>query len=174
MCLDSWKCLKPGHFYLFPETTNMKCTLKLPTIPAKQTFCSSEDWVLGYQANIRLGLWFNHKLNHRNVVSCPPLVAIKQSTILTFLFDTRSPKRRRSRSGSRNRRSRHRRSRSRSRDRRRHSPRSRSQERRERERERERRAKGLPPVKPETVSGKSHLSFIERNQMVFIACFWVS
>ncbi|XP_054830835.1 SR-related and CTD-associated factor 4 isoform X2 [Eublepharis macularius] len=65
---------------------------------------------------------------------------------------SRSPKRRRSRSGSRTRRSRHRRSRSRSRDRRRHSPRSRSQERRERERERERRAKGLPPIKPETVS----------------------
>uniref|UniRef100_A0A8C5SF23 RRM domain-containing protein n=1 Tax=Laticauda laticaudata TaxID=8630 RepID=A0A8C5SF23_LATLA len=60
--------------------------------------------------------------------------------------------RRRSRSGSRTRRSRHRRSRSRSRDKRRHSPRSRSQERRERERERERRIKGLPPVKPETVS----------------------
>ncbi|XP_060090323.1 SR-related and CTD-associated factor 4 isoform X2 [Heteronotia binoei] len=65
---------------------------------------------------------------------------------------SRSPKRRRSRSGSRTRRSRHRRSRSRSRDRRRHSPRSRSQERRERERERERRGKGLPPIKPETVS----------------------
>uniref|UniRef100_A0A6J0U0Q6 SR-related and CTD-associated factor 4 isoform X1 n=1 Tax=Pogona vitticeps TaxID=103695 RepID=A0A6J0U0Q6_9SAUR len=65
---------------------------------------------------------------------------------------SRSPKRRRSRSGSRNRRSRHRRSRSRSRDRRRHSPRTRSQERRERERERERRGKGLPPIKPETVS----------------------
>ncbi|KAH0624871.1 hypothetical protein JD844_032740 [Phrynosoma platyrhinos] len=65
---------------------------------------------------------------------------------------SRSPKRRRSRSSSRNRRSRHRRSRSRSRDRRRHSPRTRSQERRERERERERRGKGLPPIKPETVS----------------------
>ncbi|XP_007424572.1 splicing factor, arginine/serine-rich 15 isoform X2 [Python bivittatus] len=65
---------------------------------------------------------------------------------------SRSPKRRRSRSGSRTRRSRHRRSRSRSRDKRRHSPRSRSQERRERERERERRIKGLPPIKPETVS----------------------
>ncbi|XP_058040679.1 SR-related and CTD-associated factor 4 isoform X2 [Ahaetulla prasina] len=65
---------------------------------------------------------------------------------------SRSPKRRRSRSGSRTRRSRHRRSRSRSRDKRRHSPRSRSQERRERERERERRVKGLPPIKPETVS----------------------
>ncbi|XP_034970219.2 SR-related and CTD-associated factor 4 isoform X2 [Zootoca vivipara] len=63
---------------------------------------------------------------------------------------SRSPKRRRSRSGSRTRRSRHRRSRSR--DRRRHSPRSRSQERREREREKERRAKGLPPIKTETVS----------------------
>ncbi|XP_025047672.1 splicing factor, arginine/serine-rich 15 isoform X3 [Alligator sinensis] len=65
---------------------------------------------------------------------------------------SRSPKRRRSRSGSRSRRSRHRRSRSRSRDRRRHSPKSRSQERRERERERERRSKGLPQIKPETVS----------------------
>uniref|UniRef100_A0A8D0KP21 SR-related CTD associated factor 4 n=1 Tax=Salvator merianae TaxID=96440 RepID=A0A8D0KP21_SALMN len=63
---------------------------------------------------------------------------------------SRSPKRRRSRSGSRSRRSRHRRSRSR--DRRRHSPRSRSQERREREREKERRTKGLPPIKPDTVS----------------------
>ncbi|XP_053561150.1 SR-related and CTD-associated factor 4 [Bombina bombina] len=65
---------------------------------------------------------------------------------------SRSPKRRRSRSGSRSRRSRHRRSRSRSRDRRRSSPKSRSQERREREKERERRQKGLPPIKPETVS----------------------
>ncbi|XP_064413499.1 SR-related and CTD-associated factor 4 isoform X2 [Latimeria chalumnae] len=65
---------------------------------------------------------------------------------------SRSPKRRRSRSGSRSRRSRHRRSRSRSRDRRRHSPRSRSQERRDREKERERRQKGLPSIKPETVS----------------------
>ncbi|XP_042312046.1 SR-related and CTD-associated factor 4 isoform X2 [Sceloporus undulatus] len=74
------------------------------------------------------------------------------SSFSTFLLNIRSPKRRRSRSGSRNRRSRHRRSRSRSRDRRRHSPRTRSQERRERERERERRGKGLPPIKPETVS----------------------
>ncbi|KYO22758.1 splicing factor, arginine/serine-rich 15 isoform B [Alligator mississippiensis] len=45
-----------------------------------------------------------------------------------------------------------RKSRSRSASRRRHSPKSRSQERRERERERERRSKGLPQIKPETVS----------------------
>nr|XP_056714079.1 SR-related and CTD-associated factor 4 isoform X1 [Euleptes europaea] len=87
-------------------------------------------------------------------VDQPPVQEVKrhESRKSRSRSASRSPKRRRSRSSSRTRRSRHRRSRSRSRDRRRHSPRSRSQEKRERERERERRTKGLPPVKPETVS----------------------
>ncbi|KAL7847336.1 hypothetical protein SRHO_G00223160 [Serrasalmus rhombeus] len=87
---------------------------------------------------------------------------------------SRSPKRRRSRSNSRSRRSRHRRSRSRSRERRRHSPRSRSQERRERERERERRQKGLPPVKPDTLSVCSTTLWVgqldKRTQQQDVAC----
>ncbi|KAB5543489.1 hypothetical protein PHYPO_G00079760 [Pangasianodon hypophthalmus] len=87
---------------------------------------------------------------------------------------SRSPKRRRSRSGSRSRRFRHRRSRSRSRERRRHSPRSRSQERRERERERERRQKGLPPIKPDTLSVCSTTLWVgqldKRTQQQDVAC----
>ncbi|XP_035391565.1 SR-related and CTD-associated factor 4 isoform X3 [Electrophorus electricus] len=89
---------------------------------------------------------------------------------------SRSPKRRRSRSNSRSRRSRHRHSRSRSRERRRHSPRSRSQERRdrERERERERRQKGLPPVKPDTLSVCSTTLWVgqldKRTQQQDVAC----
>ncbi|XP_055022910.1 SR-related and CTD-associated factor 4-like isoform X2 [Boleophthalmus pectinirostris] len=62
---------------------------------------------------------------------------------------SRSPHRRHSRSSSRSRRSRHRHTRSRSRERHR---RSRSMERSERERERERRQRGLPAIKPETLS----------------------
>ncbi|XP_066477912.1 SR-related and CTD-associated factor 4 isoform X2 [Tiliqua scincoides] len=85
-------------------------------------------------------------------VDPPPVQEGKRHETRKSRSASRSPKRRRSRSSSRTRRSRHRRSRSRSRDRRRHSPRSRSQERREREREKERRIKGLPPIKPETVS----------------------
>ncbi|KAK3521978.1 hypothetical protein QTP70_020594 [Hemibagrus guttatus] len=85
-----------------------------------------------------------------------------------------SPKRRRSRSGSRSRRFRHRRSRSRSRERRRHSPRSRSQERRERERERERRQKGLPLIKPDTLSVCSTTLWVgqldKRTQQQDVAC----
>ncbi|KAI5099853.1 splicing factor, arginine/serine-rich 15 [Silurus meridionalis] len=87
---------------------------------------------------------------------------------------SRSPKRRRSRSGSRSRRFRHRRSRSRSRERRRHSPRSRSQERREREKERERRQKGLPPIKPDTLSVCSTTLWVgqldKRTQQQDVAC----
>ncbi|XP_058267494.1 SR-related and CTD-associated factor 4 isoform X1 [Hemibagrus wyckioides] len=87
---------------------------------------------------------------------------------------SRSPKRRRSRSGSRSRRFRHRRSRSRSRERRRHSPRSRSQERRERERERERRQKGLPLIKPDTLSVCSTTLWVgqldKRTQQQDVAC----
>ncbi|XP_072515025.1 SR-related and CTD-associated factor 4 [Salminus brasiliensis] len=87
---------------------------------------------------------------------------------------SRSPKRRRSRSNSRSRRSRHRRSRSRSRERRRHSPRSRSQERRERERERERRQKGLPLIKPDTLSVCSTTLWVgqldKRTQQQDVAC----
>ncbi|XP_066506494.1 SR-related and CTD-associated factor 4 isoform X2 [Hoplias malabaricus] len=87
---------------------------------------------------------------------------------------SRSPKRRRSRSNSRSRRSRHRRSRSRSRERRRHSPRSRSQERRDRERDRERRQRGLPPIKPDTLSVCSTTLWVgqldKRTQQQDVAC----
>ncbi|KAG9263679.1 splicing factor, arginine/serine-rich 15 isoform X1 [Astyanax mexicanus] len=87
---------------------------------------------------------------------------------------SRSPKRRRSRSNSRSRRSRHRRSRSRSRERRRHSPRSRSQERRERDKERERRQKGLPLIKPDTLSVCSTTLWVgqldKRTQQQDVAC----
>lgn len=91
---------------------------------------------------------------HRTQIQTITQLQYKRPRLTGFAF--RSPKRRRSRSGSRSRRSRHRRSRSRSRERRRHSPRSRSQDRRERERGRERRHQGLPPIKPDTLSGESH------------------
>lgn len=62
---------------------------------------------------------------------------------------SRSPRRRRSRSSSRSRRSRHRRSRSRES---RWRSRSHSQDKNEREKDRERRQRGLPIVKPQTLS----------------------
>ncbi|KAI4889190.1 hypothetical protein NFI96_030368 [Prochilodus magdalenae] len=61
-----------------------------------------------------------------------------------------------------------------SRERRRHSPRSRSQERRERERERERRQKGLPLIKPDTLSVCSTTLWVgqldKRTQQQDVAC----